>query len=438
MYDVKERLVLDRTAELERRARNVITCVTQTGSKRPDSFAPGRFPTYLARGKGSHVWDVDGNEYIDCFMACGPAILGYCYPTVDRAIAEQLKRGIIFSRPTALEVEVAELLTEMIPCAEAVRFLKGGAEANSAALRMARAYTGREMALVCGYRGWHDQWAVLRDPPLPGIPRALSSLTYGFQHNDLDSLQAAFDAHPQQVAAVMIDPVQRYGPEPGFLEGIREMTHRHGAVLVFDEIVTGFRVARGGAQEYYHVTPDVGVFAKGIANGMPLSAVVGSRDILRAGDAVSLTYGDEALSLAAAKAALTVQMEEDVSGHIWRVGHILMDAIQVAIDDTSVPFEIGGISPMAAFVETGRFKGGAIQAEDQRRAWTYLLAELARHGVIFRRNANFLLSYMHTDEDIAHLALAFATVFADLAEHLEDNSLTELEACTEAPSFRRL
>jgi glutamate-1-semialdehyde aminotransferase len=176
MIEKVDVLPLAHTAALETRARQVIPCVTQTASKRPDAYAPGRFPTYIARGQGSHVWDVDGNEYIDCLMALGPVILGYCYPPVDRAIAEQLARGIMFSRPTALEVEVAELLVEMVPCAEAVRFLKGGAEANSAALRMARAYTGREVVLICGYRGWHDQWAILRNSP--GIPRALSSLTY--------------------------------------------------------------------------------------------------------------------------------------------------------------------------------------------------------------------------------------------------------------------
>ena len=189
MIETKDELLLDRTLELEARAQQVIPCVTQTASKRPQAFVPGHFPTYIERGQGSHVWDVDGNEYIDCFMACGPALLGYCYPSVDKAIAEQLKRGIIFSRPTVLEIEVAELLTEMIPCAEMVRFLKGGAEANSTALRMARAYTGRDVVLTCGYRGWHDQWAVLSR--LEGIPGALESLTLSFQYNDLESLGRA-------------------------------------------------------------------------------------------------------------------------------------------------------------------------------------------------------------------------------------------------------
>ena len=436
MIETKDVLPLNQTEGLEARARKVIPCVTQTASKRPQAFAPGRFPTYIARGKGSHVWDVDGNEYIDCFMACGPAVLGYCYPQVDRAIAEQLERGIIFSRPTALEVEVAELLTEMIPCAEGVRFLKGGAEANSAALRMARAYTGRETVLICGYRGWHDQWAVLRD--LPGIPRALASLTHGFSFNDLDSLRTALDAHPSQVAAVMIDPVARYAPEPGFLEGVKDLAHRHGAVLIFDEIVTGFRVAKGGAQQYYDVIPDLAVFAKAIANGMPLSAITGLRDILATGNAISLTYGDEALSLAAAKAALAVHVQHDVAGHLWHVGQALMDGIQAGIGGTGVPFELSAIAPMASFVETGSFRGSKVSVEDQQCAWAFLLAELARRGVIYRRNSSFLLSYSHTEEDIAHVVTAFRETFTDLAELLQAGSLAGKVSLTGAPSFRRL
>jgi glutamate-1-semialdehyde aminotransferase len=180
------------------------------------------------------------------------------------------------------------------------------------------------------------------------------------------------------------------------------------------------------------------VFAKGIANGMPLSAVTGPRDLMRAGDAVSLTYGDEALSLAAAKAALSIQIERDVAGHIWRIGQALMDGIQAAIEETGVPFELSAIPPMASFVETGAFQGSAISAEDQQRAWIYLLAELARRGVIHRRNSSFLLSYSHTDEDISHVVSSFGSAFVELAERLKDGSLAEQVAYTDPPSFRRL
>ena len=280
MISPKDQLSLTRSAELEARARRIIPGVTQTASKRPEAFAPGAFPDFIERGRGSHVWDVDGNEYIDFVMACGPVTLGYCYPAVDQAIQEQLGRGIIFSRPTALEGEVAEALADIVPCAEMTRFFKGGAEANSGALRLARAYTGRSKVASCGYRGWHDQWAVAHTPR--GIPAELAGLILEFRYNDLDSLQRLLEANPGQVAAVIFDAVSGDLPEAGFLAGVQALAQRHGALLIFDEIVTGFRLAPGGAQEYYGVTPDLAVFAKGIANGMPLSAVCGRRDIMQA------------------------------------------------------------------------------------------------------------------------------------------------------------
>ena len=438
MDSAKDALPLTRSAELEARARRVIPGVTQTASKRPEAFAPGHFPGYIERGQGAHVWDVDGNEYIDFVMACGPVTLGYCYPAVDQAIAEQLRRGIIFTRPTALEVEVAELLTQMVPCAEMVRFFKGGVEANSAALRLARAFTGRESVVSCGYRGWHDQWAVAHTPR--GIPRALTPLISEFQYNDLDSLEQALAGLQGQVAAVIIDPVSGRVPLPGFLEGVRDAAHRHGALLIFDEIVTGFRLANGGAEEYYGITPDLAVFAKGIANGMPLAAVTGRRDVMEVAREVfiTLTYGDEALSLAAAKAALNVYLRHDVPGHLWRVGQALVDGVSAALAATGAPFAFGGVAPMPAFLGTGQFRGRPLAAAEQQRAWLYLLAELARRGILWRRQSALVLSYSHTNEDIAHAVAACHEVLPDLADRLAAGTLDQAVDFTPPPGFNRL
>ncbi len=438
MTDSNRPLVLARSAELEARARRIIPGVTQTASKRPEAFAPGHFPGYIDRGRGSHVWDVDGNEYIDLVMACGPVTLGYCYPAVDEAIAEQLRRGIIFTRPTALEVEVAEALIQMVPCAEMVRFFKGGVEANSAALRLARAYTGRDGVVSCGYRGWHDAWAVAHTPR--GIPRALAPLISEFKYNDLDSLEQALMSRPGQVAAVIIDPVSGQVPLPGFLEGVRDVAHRHGAVLIFDEIVTGFRLANGGAGEHYGVMPDLAVFAKGIANGMPLAAVTGRRDVMEVANQVfiTLTYGDESLSLAAAKAALNVYRTHDVPGHLWRVGQALVDGVSVALAATGAPFAFGGVAPMPAFLCTGEFRGRLLGADEQQRAWLYLLAELARRGVLWRRQSLLVLSYSHSDEDIAHVVAACGEVLAGLSDRLAAGRLDESIDFTPPPGFNRL
>ena len=188
MLATVEKLRLDKSQELESRARKFIPGSTQTISKRPAAFAPGYFPEFVDYAKGSHVWDVDGNEYIDYVMACGPVTLGYCYPAVDQAIQEQLAKGIIFTRLTSLEAQVAEILSEVVPCAELTRFFKGGVEANSAALRLARAFTNREKVVSCGYRGWHDQWAVAHTPR--GIPDCLGDLIHEFKYNDLTTLEA--------------------------------------------------------------------------------------------------------------------------------------------------------------------------------------------------------------------------------------------------------
>jgi len=438
MITVKEKLSLNRSAELEARARRVIPGVTQTASKRPEAFAPGRFPGYIEHGRGAHVWDVDGNEYIDFVMACGPATLGYCHPAVDQAIAEQLRRGIIFTRPTAVEVEVAEMLTEMVPCAEMVRFFKGGVEANSAALRIARACTDREGVVSCGYRGWHDQWAITHSPR--GIPRTLTPLTSEFKYNDLESLEQALESRQGQVAAVIIDPVSGQAPQPGFLEGVKELAHRHGALLIFDEIVTGFRLANGGAQQYFNVTPDMAVFAKGIANGMPLSAVTGRREIMWMANEVfiTLTYGDEALSLAAAKATLNECRCHGVCGHLWRIGQALMDGVNDAIAATEAPFAFSGIAPMPAFLCTGEFRGEPLAQEEEQRAWLYLLAELARRGVLWRRHSLILPSYSHTDEDIAYAVAACSEVLTNLVNCLAGGTLDSEVPFTPPPGFKRL
>jgi len=432
-------LKLDKSKALEARARKFIPGVTQTASKRPEAFAPGRFPDFIDHGKGAHVWDVDGNEYIDYVMACGPVTLGYCYPAVDQAIQEQLAKGIIFTRLTALEGEVAEILSEVVPCAEMTRFFKGGVEANSAALRLARAFTGRQKVVSCGYRGWHDQWAVTHTPR--GIPPCLADLTLEFDYNNLASLEAVLATHQNQVAAVIIDPVSGERPEAGFLAGVKELAHKHGALLIFDEIVTGFRLDVGGAQAYYDVVPDMAVFAKGIANGMPLSAVTGRREVMKMATEVfiTLTYGDEALSLAAARATLGVLQERDVTGHIWSVGRALMRGVKQVLSETGVPFACTGIEAIPAFVATYEFQGISLAEDEQQRAWIYLLGQLARRGIIWRKHSLIAPCYSHTTEDVDYTAAAFHEVCTDLARLLASRTLQEEVQLTELPiGFRRL
>src|SRR5947208_2766499 len=260
------------------RAQRIIPMGTQTLSKSPTQFVQGVSPIYLQRGRGSHVWDVDGNEYIDYPMALGPVLLGYAEPAVDEAIRGQLADGIVFSLMHPLEVEVAERIVGMCPGVEAVRFGKSGSDAMSAAVRAARAYTGRDRVLVSGYHGWHD-WYIATTTRNRGIPEVVTSLVATFPFDDLGALAEALKAGP--TAAVIVEPSAATVPSPGYLQGVVDLAREHGAVSVFDEIITGFRLAPGGARQHYGVEPDISCYGKALGNGMPISAVAGTWDVMR-------------------------------------------------------------------------------------------------------------------------------------------------------------
>ena len=329
---------------------------TSTMSKRP-RYEPEE-PCYIDHGKGCRVWDIDGNEYIDFRNALGPVTLGYCYPAVDQAIRKQLEKGIIFSHPATLEGEVAELITELVPSAEKVRYLKTGGEALAAAIKVARAATGRDMILQCGYNGWLNSVsagaAVLprsrEDMPV-GVPLELGRLHRTLPWADLGPWEKTFDEIGDKVAAVLV-AMDYYSPEkgPDFMRELRSLTGKDGALLVTDEIVTGFRIAVGGLQEYCDVDVDMAVFSKGIANGMPISALTGKAQVMDHLEKaiVSSTFSGEALSLAAAKAAMTVHKEHDVVGHLTRVGTMLMEGMNRLFDKHGYPVEAVGLPACSA------------------------------------------------------------------------------------------
>jgi glutamate-1-semialdehyde aminotransferase len=334
-------------------------------------------------------------------------------------VRAQLDRGIVFGLLAEVELAAAEAVVAAVPCAEQVRFLKGGAEATSAAARIARAYTGREKIANCGYRGWHDQWAVTRNDG--GVPRALGAFTLPFAFNDLTSLEAVLDANRGEVAAVFVDPASSELPAPGFLEGVRELAHAHGALLVFDEIVTGFRLALGGAQEYFGVSPDLACFAKGIANGMPLGAVCGRRDVMQTAEklVISATYGGEALSLAAAVAAIHEYRTRDVFARTARLGRRLMDGLNRAATQNRVPFRCYGLAPMSAMA----FDAGT--PDLVALVWTYFLQEAARRGVLFRRGGFNFVAYTHTEADVDRAVAVADEVFGELRRRLDDGGLKD-------------
>jgi glutamate-1-semialdehyde 2,1-aminomutase len=287
------------------RALQTIPLGSQTFSKSHQQYVRGGMPQFLTRGDGCRVEDVDGHSYLDYVLGLLPVVLGYRDPDVDEAILSQLQSGITFSLPTPLEADVAERLARLIPCAEKVRFGKNGSDATSAAIRLARAHTGRERVLACGYHGWHD-WYIGATTRRIGIPKAVCELTTTFPFNQAEAVANRLSAEPDAYAAVILEPAGVVEPAPGFLERLRELTARFGVVLIFDEIVTGFRINVGGAQAEYKVTPDLACFGKAMANGMPISAVVGRDDIMKRMTEIffSGTFAGETLSLAAAAATI--------------------------------------------------------------------------------------------------------------------------------------
>jgi len=374
---------------------------SSTCSKAP-SMLPEE-PAVIVKGKGCRVWDADGKEFIDYRNGLGPITLGYQNPDVDEAIRRQLESGIIFGHPHPLEAEVAELLREVIPCAEQARFLKTGGEALAAAIRIARAYTGREHIVQVGYNGWLNALAgggqALPGQPssgrgIPGVPAALGDLHHAAGWNDIAALEQWFDHIGSDIAAVIIaaDYAEMEKGE-SYYKAVRELTSKHGALLIYDEIVTGFRIAIGGVQQYFGVKPDLAVFSKGMANGMPLSAYVGSKEVMsacdRGGTVISSTFGGETLSLAASKATIGVYKEQDVVGHLWKQGEKLWGGLNAIFASRQIPIELKGFWPCPTFTLTG----GAAPAVKER-----FFRAAYRNGVSLY-NVSYV-NFSHKDADI--------------------------------------
>lgn len=381
------------------RLKAVMPFGSSTGSKSP--VYPPEEPGVIERGEGCRVWDADGREFIDFRNGLGPVTLGYQYPAIDEAIKNQLKNGIVFGHPHRLECEVAELFCELVPCADQARFLKTGGEAIAAAIRIARAYTGRDYVIQIGYNGWVNGLAIggdslpgRSDAALPGVPKAVSDLHHACAWNDLERLEALFTALDEKVAAVIVAasyPHMEQGKT--FYPALRQMADQHGALLIYDEIVTGFRIAIGGAQEYFGVYPDLAVFSKGIANGMPLSVYAGRKEVMEScgpGKAIiSSTFGGESLSLAAAKASMEVYKSQDVVGHLWKQGEALWTGVNELFSRYELPLSVRGFWPCPAFEPDA----------GKREVLPSFMRLAYKHGVSLY-NVSYV-NFSHQDEDIA-------------------------------------
>ena len=387
---------------LYNRAVKVQKPVTQTLAKGPGQFTKGVAPKYLVRGKGSHVWDADGNEYIDFNSAIGPISLGYAYPVVDEAIRMQLNDGITFSLMHPLEIELAELVHDVIPNAEAVKIAKTGADVCSAAIRVARAFTGRDKVFCCGYHGWHD-WYIGITSRNAGIPEAIQELTYTFEYNDIESIKAALD---ETVAALILEPFIFEAPAPGFLQQLADLCKANGTLLIFDEMWTGFRIALGGAQEYFNVKADLAVFSKACANGMPVALLTGRADVMELFNSEVFSYttfGGEALSLAACVATIHELRDKNVPQYLDEKGALLKDGYnQLAIAHGMDQYTrcIGfNCRTMVTFTPEA---GNGLELK------TLMQQEMIKRGILWAGFHNMCFS--HYNEDIAYTLSAYNEV----------------------------
>jgi len=406
-------------------ALELIPTGTQTFSKSSLLFPRGNSPAFLREGRGGRVTDVDGNEYVDLMAALLAVMLGYRDPDVDGAIRAQLDRGISFSLATELEPALAERLVERIPCAEMVRFAKNGTDATSAAIRVARAVTGRDHVISVGYHGWQD-WYVGATTRDKGVPGAVSALTHAVAFNDTDALQQALETHSGEVAAIILEPVQPAAePEAGYLEAVRRLTDRAGAVLVFDEIIAGCRLHRGGAQAHYGVTPDLACLGKALGNGMPLSALVGRRELMREYEHVfvSGTFGGEALSLAAAIAVLDKIDREPVVETLWQTGQALGDGMRerIAAHQLDDAITVRGPAPFQALRFDDHPHAGRAAIH------TLYAVTMLEHGVLSIGSINPM--YAHDDADVAAVLDAFDKACDRIAGELTSPGLADRLGC---------
>ena len=428
-----QRRPLEVSRRLRQRADWLIPLGTQTFSKAQSQFVQGAAPAFLERGKGSHVWDVDGNRYIDYIMGLGPIILGYNHPPVSEAVSQQMQKGAIFSLAHPLEAEVSELLVELIPCAEMVRFGKNGSDATSGAVRVARAYTGREVVACCGYHGWQD-WYIGATTRNNGVPKAVRELTVPFEYNDIGSLERVFEQHSHNVAAVIMEPVGVIEPQDGFLQDVKEIAHREGALLIFDEVITGFRLALGGAQEYFGVTPDLACLGKAIANGFPLSAIVGRRDVMSLFEEVffSSTFGGETLSLAACAATIKELRERDVIGRLWSQGRRLQDGYNVLAREFGVEAYTACIGLPPHTVMTFKDADGV----DSPAQKSLFQQECLKRGILLSVGHN--LCYAHSDEDVDYTLRVYRTSLEVLSQAVREGDILErLEGAPVQSVFRQ-
>lgn len=435
---------MNKTQELYRHARQRIPGGTQLLSKRPEMFAPEQWPGYYSRAKGVEVWDLDGNKYVDMSLnGIGATVLGFADADVDTAVKAAIDSASMCTLNGPEEVELADLLCEIHPWAEMVRYARGGGEAMALAIRIARAYTRRDKVAFCGYHGWHDWYLaanLARDDMLDGhllpglepagVPRGLAGTAMPFQYNHLEELEAIVARNRDQIAAIVMEPVRDHDPSPGFLESVREIANRIGAVLVFDEVTAAFRMNAGGIHLLYGVNPDIAVFAKAISNGYPMAAIIGLGRVMQAAQTsfISSTYWTERIGPTAALATIHKYRKENVSERLVEAGRRVQAGWKMAAERAGLQVHVSGLPPLSHL--SFEYTNGQAVAT----LFTQLMLERG-----YLASKGFYASYAHQNEHLEGYLDATDEVFKVLAHSVNDGTIERtLRGPVAHTGFRRL
>lgn len=419
--------------KLQNQAKKLIPGMTQLLSKRPDMFSMGIWPGYYKKAKGTCIWDMDDNKYVDMSIGgIGANILGYCDPDVDAAVQNAVKMGSSSSLNCYEEVELAQLICDIHPWAEMVRFARTGGEAMAVAVRIARAHTGKDVVAFCGYHGWHDwylsanlnQESALDDHLIAGlnpkgVPKNLAGTAFPFRYNHLEDLEKIVSQHRKNLAAIVMEPIRNFDPDPDFIRGARRFADQTGAVLIVDEISAGFRLNSGGAHLKVFPKggmPDIAVFSKALGNGYPIAAIIGRSKVMESAQDtfISSTYWTERIGPVAAISMIKKHQRENVSAHLTALGEMVQQGWKKAAEDNGLNISVGGLKQMTHF----SFKH---EHDDCLKA--YFIQLMLEKG--FLASTVFYAMYAHTFEDVRLYLEAVDYAFKQIRDQQDSGKIQE-------------
>ena len=422
---------LNKSLQMQERAQKLIPGMNQLLSKRPDMFSSGVWPGYFSKAKGAEVWDLDGNKYVDMSISgIGANVLGYADPDVDTAVKNAIGNGTSCSLNCSEEIELAELLCELHPWAEMVRYARTGGEAMAIAVRIARAHTGKDKIAFCGYHGWHDWYLaanlgtknalgehLISGLSPAGVPMGLKGTALPFRYNHLDELESIIAANKNKLSAIVMEPIRNEEPQPGFFEGVRRLADEAKVVFIIDEISAGFRLNTGGAHLVIgNVTPDIAVFSKALGNGYPIAAIIGKADVMQAAQKtfISSTNWTERIGPIAAIAMIRKHKRVDAGKHLVHLGEQIQSGWKEMADKHSLSIEIGGMKPMSHFAFT-HAKAQSMKA--------YFIQIMLEQG--FLSSNLYYAMYAHTDENVQDYLKATDKAFGEIVQSIEHNDIDE-------------